>query len=685
MRSVPRAVSALAIAVAVSIAGFATPAFATAGPRPATGIEATAPAAVIVSPLTNLAHLNFLLDEATPPADVPGHTTYRLADEPALVLPWTYADARAGGTFERVGGGAFNAATGHWGQGAYNADDIARAAVVYLRHWTLTGDEASRDTAYELLRSIAYLQTSEGPNAGNVVLWMQPDGTLNPSAIPVELPDPSDSGPSYWLARTIWALGEGYAAFQDADPEFAAFLEDRLALSLAALDRQVLVNYGEWTESDGMRVPAWLIVDGADASAEAVLGLAARVEAQPADTAAADAMRKLAEGIAAMSAGTVRSWPYGAILPWAQSRSMWHAWGSQMPAALAEASVVLGDPALAAPAIMDAAVFTPTLLTAGGPDNGWFPSPTDRVQIAYGADSRVQSLLAVADATGSPGFEALAGMQAAWFFGANRAGEPMYDPATGIAFDGLQPNDTINRNSGAESTIHALLTMIALDARPELAARASTITTIAERAGLELVEAETAVETDGTVSTPPSWTGESSWSGSALTLTGGQHAIIDIGASDMRRWVEPVVWSSPGADGSSSTWTSDRRPLGILEESAPAQGISPTDGVLLPHSLQSPVLADRQQVRVDVSSGSLQLDALLVRPMVSRLVLTGEGGVTELVHSSSLTPQPVHVGRDGEHATVVVYDATGAEVNSYTLRGARNVPVPSGGFAIVTG
>ena len=72
------------------------------------------------------------------------------------------------------------------------------------------------------------------------------------------------------------------------------------------------------------------------------------------------------------------------------------------------------------------------------------------MQIAYGADSRVQSLLAVADATGSAGFEALAGMQAAWFFGANRAGEPMYDPATGITFDGLQPDGTINRNSGAE-------------------------------------------------------------------------------------------------------------------------------------------------------------------------------------------------------------------------------------------
>ena len=150
-----------------------------------------------------------------------------------------------------------------------------------------------------------------------------------------------------------------------------------------------------------MRVPAWLIVDGADASAEAVLGLAARVEARRPTRPRATRCASSPRGSRRCRRDPCSSWPYGAILPWAQSRSMWHAWGSQMPAALAEASVVLGDPRSAEPAITDAAVFTPTLLTAGGPDNGWFPSPTDRVQIAYGADSRVQSLLAVADATGS--------------------------------------------------------------------------------------------------------------------------------------------------------------------------------------------------------------------------------------------------------------------------------------------
>ncbi len=498
-RDVPRASRLVAWGAAIALA-----AGAIGGAAPAAAEPAASP------PLTNLAHLDFLLDTAAP-SPVPGHTTYRLAEEPDLTMPWTYADARPGGTFERVGGGGpVDPVTGHWGQGAYNADDISRAAVVYLRHWQLTDDATSRDTAYELLRSLAYFQTVDGPNAGNVVLWMQPDGELNPSAELVELPDPSDSGPSYWLARTLWAFGEGYAAFaaDGTDPAFTAFLGERMSLARAAVDRQVLTRYGEFGTSDGMRVPLWLIVDGADASAEAVLGLAAYVEAAPDDAAAAESLRKLAEGIALMSAGDVGSWPYGAILPWAQSRSMWHAWGSQMPAALAEASEVLGDGSLLEPAVLDSSSFTPTLLTAGGPDNGWFPTPADRVQIAYGADSRVQSLLAVADASGSTGFAELAAIQAAWFFGANRAGEAMYDPATGVTYDGIQPDGSINRNSGAESTIHGLLTMLALDARPELADRASSVADLVSRHGLTTVEAEAAVSTTGEVVAPASaWTG----------------------------------------------------------------------------------------------------------------------------------------------------------------------------------
>ncbi|HWD81685.1 MAG TPA: hypothetical protein VG497_22475, partial [Kribbella sp.] len=329
--------------------------------------------------LSNLAHLDFLRAAVVPPA-APGHTTY--GSGPIGVL-WTYAEHQADGSYKRVGGGTYDAATNTYGQGAYNADDIARAAVVYLRHWKQFRRTTSLDAARGLLRALTFLQS---PN-GNVVLWMQPDGTLNPSAKPVELPDPSDSGPSYWLARTVWALGEGYAVFRNSDSVFASFLRERLELAIAALERQVLVRYGEYNLVDGRRLPAWLIVNGADATSEAVLGLAAYVQAGgPAS--ARRALARFAEGIAKLSAGSTRVWPFRALMPWAESISDWHAWGAQMPSALAAAASALGRPDLLGPAIGDTVGFTPLLLTSGGPDNGWLPVPIDRSQIAYGVDAR---------------------------------------------------------------------------------------------------------------------------------------------------------------------------------------------------------------------------------------------------------------------------------------------------------
>jgi hypothetical protein len=620
--------------------------------------------------LANTAHLDFLLDTVSPTA-IDGHTTYRLAEEPDLTMPWTYADARDGGTFERVGGGPLDPETGYWGQGAYNSDDVARAAVVYLRHWQQTGSAASRDKAYELLRSVAYLQTDSGPNAGNVVLWMQPDGTLNPSPEPVELPDPSDSGASYWLARSLWAFGEGYAAFTKSDPSFAAFLQDRMQLGVGALERQVLGKYGKYLTADGEKVPAWLIVNGADASAEAVLGLSAYVSATQ-DRSARSALTKLARGIAEMGAGNTREWPYGAIMPWAESPSMWHAWSSQMPAALAEASNVLKDRSLLTPALADSGTFTPTLITAGGPDNAWYPTPIEKVQIAYGADSRLQSLLAVADASGRDGFEELAAIMGAWYFGNNKSGAPVYDPATGVTYDGVQADGTVNKNSGAESTIHGLLSMLALDAHPEVAQRAQSVASVEVQSGLAVVEAETAI--GGAVVTPESaWTGESQWSGGAyLSLDAGESATLAAGAGS----VEAVIYE-PYPGSVTSKWN-----LGSLRSGVGKPGITEAAGALLPSVLKRQSTGG--DVTVTAGKGTLKLDALIVRPTVSRLVLEGSGGRTELVNSASTSVAKVKVGASGERSVARIYSKTGKLVGTEHLRGSGTIRLPAGGFAVIT-
>lgn len=647
-------------------------------------LAAAAPAAAAPAPLTNLSHLDFLLDDVAP-AVTAEHTTYRLAEEPTLVMPWTYADARDGGTFERVGGGPLDPETGYWGQGAFNADDVTRAAVVYLRHWQQFDDDESRQKAYELLRSVAYFQTLTGPNAGNVVLWMQGDGTLNPSAEPVELPDPSDSAESYWLARTLWALGEGYAAFRDADPEFAAFLQDRLQLSVEAVDRQVLDAYGDYLVVDGVELPAWLITNGADASAEAVLGLAAYSDAAPEDAAARDVLAKLAEGIAQMGMGGAQDWPYGAILPWAESRSIWHAWGTQMPAALAAASATLDRPELLAPAIADSAIFDPILLTAGGPDNAWLPTPIDKTQIAYGVDSRLQSLLAVADVAGLPGLTELATLFGSWYFGTNASGEAMYNPETGVTYDGVNPQGVINRNSGAESTIHGLLSMLALDAHPDVAERAVGLTTVESRSGLTVVEAETTPATTGSVVTPEStWTGESQYSGTGyLELTRRESATFRLPTSSTARLIEPVVFSAENGK-AKSLWRGGVIPLGVLKHGVGDQGVTAVPGALLPQSLRTSLPASQSTVSVTALTGTVALDALIVRPVIGRLLFSGPVGSTELAHSSSGVPQRVAMNEGGGAGTLRSYDSGGRLLASYTISGPAHVTIQPGGFAIVT-
>ncbi|WP_255465530.1 hypothetical protein [Frigoribacterium sp. NBH87] len=82
------ATTALALGVTGALPASAAPPAAPApaapaAPTPAAGAPAAAPA-----PLTNLAHLDFLLDQATP-APEEGHTSYRLDSEPTLTLPWT--------------------------------------------------------------------------------------------------------------------------------------------------------------------------------------------------------------------------------------------------------------------------------------------------------------------------------------------------------------------------------------------------------------------------------------------------------------------------------------------------------------------------------------------------------------------------------------------------------------------
>jgi hypothetical protein len=435
-----------------------------------------------------------------------------------------------------------------------------------------------------------------------------------------------------------------------------------------------------------LRVPAWLVVGGADASAEAVLGLAAYVHAGG-TRAARTALAELAGGIAAMGQGSGNEWPYGAILPSVTARSIWHAWAAQMSTALAAAAAALNQPKLLRPAIADAAAFTPRLLAASGPDNGLMPAPVDGSQIAYGADARVQALLSVAQATHSTGLRQLAGLAAGWFFGQNLAGAPTYNPQTGATDDGVSPDGTLNLNSGAESTIHGLLTMEALDANPDVAEIAKDSAQVVRRDGQVVIEAEAATLSGAATvaQADPVYTGEGQWSGGAyVQLSGAGSLSWTLPAAGQPRLLEAIVNRVPGSAAVSS-FTSAGLALGTVAfGGGGAQGISPTPGALLPVPLAKLLPAGATALSATSAGGSGQLDAIALTPLLSTLITSGNGHGVALIDSVASATRGVTISLPGTGTTTAgSYDSSGRLWRTSTGVNSVSVSVPGGGFAIV--
>lgn len=641
-------------------------------------------------PLTNLGHLDALRTTVSPPAQT-GHTTYRLDDEPSIGVLWVYANYD-NGIYVPTGGGTYSPASNTYGQGAYDADDISRAAVVYTRHWSQWGDTHSREAAYQLLRGLTYLQTSSGPNTGNVVLWMQPDGTLNPTPTPPDSPNPSDAGPSWWLGRTLWALGEGYAAFESHDPQFAAFLADRFNLALTSLRDNVLNRYGTYLTVNGRQVPAWLLTGGADASSEACLGLDAYAAATG-DRRTTQALRQLAEGIAKMSTGTATTWPFGAMLQDATDLSLWHAYADQLAGALTLASSTLSDDHLLDPALRYGGSFAPHLIVQGGPDNEWLPSPIAAPgQISYGAYSVFANLVALAKRTRETGFEQLAGFAASWWFGNNPAGTVMYDSATGVCFDGVTASGP-NRNSGAESTICALLGMMYLDARPDLAA-AAQVASVSKRVTWQQITISSAtLSGDATlITTPSAASAESQWSGPYVSMGPGGTASAPVTLSAPGRYrVFPIVDLRTSGDGTIGTVQQlGSAGAGQAEQARlGTQGVSPypDELVVTGAPLTRPLPAGPTTVSSSyVGSGpAANVNGWLVQPELEMLVLTGSGRTRALFRSfADAETEGELVIESGSVATVSPYDASGRLLHRTTVRGPRvSVVLAPGSFCVV--
>ena len=331
-------------------------------------------------------------------------------------------------------------------EGIASVDDAARAAVVYLRDYEVSGDVRSRDEALGLLSFITAMEQGDG----EFVNFIDSAGRLNLRA------PSSRKSMSYWAARSIWALGEAVRVLGSRDSAALSGMRPTLDRALVRMTREIEAGR--------------LIGGSTTATAEALLGVIALQNAEPSPS-HVSLGRRTADLLASRSMGTVMRPPWGAHVD--SSTTAWHAWGARAPEALALAQNAFGRPEHGASARKEADWLWGRFLLAGripsavAPDGtvSWFP------QIAYGVGSVVDGYLALAEATNEPRYAVFAGLVAGWFLDVNPARLNMYDEKTGRTFDGIDGPAPlrVNRNSGAESTIEALLALQRVTSNPAAA------------------------------------------------------------------------------------------------------------------------------------------------------------------------------------------------------------------------
>jgi hypothetical protein len=388
--------------------------------------------------LVNLSHLNYLYVPVT------------FTDGTNAAGVWIYADAPN-----------YNL-TPASGEGYTCVDDVSRAALVYLRNSAFSSDTIIQSKAFKLINFLLELQSSNG-FFYNFLLTGNQINTTGATSI---------NNPEWWSWRALQTLTEGSTLVKPKNAQLAGKMDDAVN-KLVAVIKTDLVNLPQTTKIvSGITVPQWLPAgSGTDQSALLILGLI------PYCTSTNDAImtayvKKLADGILLMQQGDATHFPYGAFLSW---ENTWHAYGNDQAYSLLKAGVFLNDTKYTLAGLSEVDNFYPWLLQNGFKasfvvaNNGsgvQLSSELSYDQIAYGVRPMVFAAIEAYKVTGLAKYADIAGHLSAWFLGANDASQNMYSVTTGRGYDGLSSTTNINVNSGAESTIEALLTMERVESNP---------------------------------------------------------------------------------------------------------------------------------------------------------------------------------------------------------------------------
>lgn len=346
-------------------------------------------------------------------------------------------------------------------EGIACVDDVSRASVFYLKHFKLTNNRSSLHKVKALTEFLLYMQSDNGWFYN--FIWN--DYSINKTFVT------SLAIPNWWTWRALWALTESYPVLKELDELQAKAILSAINKTIDACKREYASNVST-INIDGFTRPQWFpFQTAADQAAILSLGLTNYFKITS-DDAVIPLLEKMCRGILLMQEGDDITFPYGAFLSW---QNMWHAYGNLQSYALLKTYEVLKRDEYKNAALFEINNFYEYLIDQKylnefvlTRSHGIALLSKSEIfsQIAYGIRPMIYASLTAYEIEGDKKYLEKALRITAWFFAKNYPQTKMYDPITGRCFDGITSISDINMNSGAESTIEALLSLVELEKYP---------------------------------------------------------------------------------------------------------------------------------------------------------------------------------------------------------------------------
>jgi len=333
-------------------------------------------------------------------------------------------------------------------------DDVARAMMIDAIR---SSDDEELQAKYDLMAEFLLYMQAENGYFHNFI-WR--DLSINKTY------RTSLAEPNWWSWRAFWALSN----YKGKDQQLVE-KTDQACERLAENIFHLYLNQPLSTDTiEGVEVPNWLPLGTAsDQAAILILGLEAYYQQVIKDERALQVIERMADGLLLTQKGDADIFPFGAYLSW---QNMWHAYGNSQAYAMLKAGQLLDREDYIESALLEIDHFYPYLMKENFPayfsinkvdgrfeiiDQQQFP------QIAYGFRPLIWACIEAFTITDEGKYLWRAEEIIEWFSGKNIASQQMYDQATGRCFDGIISETEVNLNSGAESTIEALLSLQAFD------------------------------------------------------------------------------------------------------------------------------------------------------------------------------------------------------------------------------